>query len=227
MDGVLFDLFGTIIPRPKRKLHDNFMNDLARVSGVDKSRFREIWMSTYHDRCTHYGTDTDSMMSLVLRSLDVPTKSEVQRRMTSIWEEMTLSHFRFFDDVVPALRYLRGKGFKIGLLTNCGPNVPEIVERSEVGPFLDSATYSTIEGVMKPDRRIFEKACSVLGTVHSRTVFIGDGDNYELEGSSGAGIKAVKIDRGEIAGDYRITEDSNWDPTIKDLWDIGSVLQDL
>ncbi|MGA1866401.1 MAG: HAD family hydrolase [Thermoplasmatota archaeon] len=227
MDGVIFDLFGTIIPRPDRVVHEAMMRDLSSVAGVDRKIFTDAWMATYRERITSFGTDTDSSMELLLHHLGLPPEHEVVASMTGIWYDMTQSHFRFFDDVLPAFRDLRRSGLRVGLLTNCGPNVPDIIRRSEVGGCLDSATYSTMEGIAKPDTSIYLRACTRLGTEPIRTLFIGDGDNRELYGARNAGLTAVKIDRGRIAGDYRILDDEMWDPTIGHLRDIAEFVQDI
>ncbi|MBN1539358.1 MAG: HAD family hydrolase [Candidatus Thermoplasmatota archaeon] len=227
LEGVLFDLFGTIIPRPSRDVHGTLMSDLSNAAGVDHEQFLKAWMYTYRERITSFGTDTERSMELVLHHLGIPPEREVVVAMTSKWYDMTLSHFRFFDDVIPAFRDLRGSGLRTGLLTNCGPNVPRIVQGSAVGGYLDSATYSTIEGIAKPEGGIYIRACAGLKTVPSRTLFIGDGDNRELPGAHGAGLAAVKIDRGDIAGDYRILEDERWEPTIGHLRDIVDLVQEM
>ena len=40
-------------------------------------------------------------------------------------------------------------------------------------------------------------------------------------------MKVVKIERGEIAGNYRLTDEVEWDPSVGDLWNILDVLQSL
>ena len=37
---------------------------------------------------------------------------------------------------------------------------------------------------------------------------------------------AVKINRGEKNGDYRLTPDEDWDPTITDMMDLTSLIDD-
>ncbi|MBN1389874.1 MAG: HAD family hydrolase [Candidatus Thermoplasmatota archaeon] len=226
MSGVLFDLFGTIIPRPSRKIHEILMIDLAAAAGVDSERFIGEWKALNRERIASYGRNTDAFMQYLLSRLGVAPERDVVVSMSRIWYDMTMSHFNFFDDVVLAFRSLREIDIRTGLLTNCGPNVPDIIEGSVIRPHLDSMTFSTMEGFVKPEREIYLRACAKLGTEPHATMFIGDGDSHELPGARNVGMAAVKLDRGPIAGDYRILKDEHWEHTIVDLDDIIELVLD-
>ena len=226
-DAVLFDLFGTIIPRPERSRHKKMMRDLAEIAEVDSDLFADVWISTNRERVSRYGTDTDRMMKSVLDRFDLVLDQASVQKMTKVWYDMTTSHFYFFDDVIPAFEDLKRDGMKIGLLTNCGPIVPELIEGSEIRHLLDAAVYSTIEGFVKPDPEIYLSACGRLATEPSQTLFIGDGDSDELRGAYHSGLTAVKVDRGSMAGNYRIAEDVTWDPTISDFEGLIKFVQAL
>jgi len=225
--GIVFDLFGTIIPRPERMVHAKMMNDIGALLGIDEEIFRKIWLSMTYEKSTWNSGDTVDLMELVQERLDILPERTVSQEMTNIWDRMTLSHFQYFDDVVPSFRSLKEQGYRIGLLTNCGPNVPTIVRASEIGPLLDGAAYSSEIGRMKPDPMSYDIACKEIGVPNKDVFFIGDGDSNELAGAVDAGLKAIKIERGKIAGDYRLTEEVEWEPCVSDLWNILDVVQSL
>ncbi len=103
-------------------------------------------------------------------------------------------------DVVETLREIRARGFKIGLISNCGPEVPSFVRGSALARFIDHATFSCEIGIAKPDPRIFEAHCRELGVKPEQTVFLGDGGSYELDGAQSVGMESIflRIDE-EIA----------------------------
>jgi putative hydrolase of the HAD superfamily len=220
MDGVIFDLFGTIIPRPDRKVHSQMMENMGRLLGLEMDEFRRIWLSLTPEKTTWKKGDTVDLMEFIIKRTGAQADRNIAQRMADIWYEMTLSHFNYFPDVVPVFEMLRKEGCKVGLLTNCGPNVPEIVEGSVIGPLLDGAAYSCRMGIMKPHPGSYHIACELIGTKPERTLFVGDGDSNELPGAVKAGLHALKLERGDIAGDYRLSEEPDWENTITDLSNI-------
>lgn len=225
--GVLFDLFGTIIPRPDIRVHDRMMEKMGDLIGMEKDEFRTLWLSLHHEKTTWKNGGTDDLMMFMMKKADMKPDRGTAEDLTRIWNAMTLSHFTYFPDVIPAFTKLKMNGFQIGLLTNCGPNVPDIVEASEIMPFLDGAAYSARIGYRKPDPEIYRVACSLIGTDPAETAFIGDGDSDELPGAEKAGLRSIKIERGRTAGDYRLTEEPEWEPEISDLNDIVRIIQSL
>lgn len=225
MKALLVDLFGTIIPCPTRKDHRELILSMSREAGLDPKRYEKLWGATYGDRISGVGKDSTGFIRHMLLTKDIRPDESVLRKMAGHWDEYTRSLFVFFPDVEPAISNLRKRGIKIGLLTNCGSNVPEIFSSFEISQMFDSTIYSSSTGHVKPQMDIYTDALQDIGSEPEQTVFIGDGDNGELEGARDAGIFSIKIDRGEIKGDYRITDDQPWDPTIGSFDEIEGVLQ--
>ncbi len=106
------------------------------------------------------------------------------------------------SEVVETLREIRARGFKIGLISNCGPEVPPLVRESAFARFINHATFSCEIGIAKPDPRIFEAHCRELGVKPEQSVFLGDGGSYELDGAQSVGMESIflRIDE-EIAAE--------------------------
>jgi putative hydrolase of the HAD superfamily len=226
-EGIIFDLFGTIIPRPDREVHGEMMRDMGKLIGIEENEFRSLWLSLHDQKTTWNRGNTADLMLYTMAQAGIVPDYIVAEEMVELWREMTISHFHYFPDVIPGFKELKENGFRIGLLTNCGPNVPAIVEASEISPYLDGAVYSSRIGMRKPDFEVYHAACGEIGTSPERTVFVGDGDSGELPGAEKAGLRSIKIERGSIAGDYRLTEEPDWEPAIEDLNDIIEVVQSL
>jgi putative hydrolase of the HAD superfamily len=60
--------------------------------------------------------------------------------------------------------------------------------------FFDSLIFSDEVGSRKPDRVIFERAATALGTEVSKIVHIGDDPEADVWGAKRAGMKAVLFD---------------------------------
>ena len=95
--------------------------------------------------------------------------------------------------MLEAVRRIRAHGLKAGALTN---NWAE--EGSEEGtralrPHFDVFVESSVLGLRKPDPRIYEHACDVLGVPPERSVFLDDiGRN--LKTARRLGMTTIKVD---------------------------------
>jgi putative hydrolase of the HAD superfamily len=97
------------------------------------------------------------------------------------------------DGVVETLSELRERGLRVGLISNCTEDVALVWAESRFAPLFDVAVLSATAGCMKPDRRIYERACAELGVEPGECLFVGDGANDELRGAQDVGMTPVLI----------------------------------
>ncbi len=222
--GLLVDLFGTIIPRPDRRRHDEFMDSISEILGMDTLSVREKWHGSYLRRIMGSDGTSRDFVSYFVSQFSVDDPEGKVDRINREWFEITDELMVFYQDVTPVLDGLKTQGVKSVLLTNCGANVPEIFKSKAIAKKFDSAIYSSEEMITKPDRDIFLKGCESIGLSPCNCAFIGDGDNDELLGSRDAGLLTIKIDRKEASGDYIIKPIPDWDPTVSDFYELFDIL---
>jgi putative hydrolase of the HAD superfamily len=130
---------------------------------------------------------------------------------TSLTQELAMNMCRCFmkpiftrgycyEDTMPALRELRSKGFKIGLVSNTSWGSPAILWREEIDrlglcQMVDGAVFCRDVGWRKPAKQIFEFALQKLNTSPQNCVFVGDNPQWDLVGPEAVGIAAILIDR--------------------------------
>jgi putative hydrolase of the HAD superfamily len=100
-----------------------------------------------------------------------------------------------FDDVVPTLEALRTDGVRLGVVSNWDSRLPSVLERLGLAAFFGTITVSSVEGVEKPDPRIFERALGRLGASAPSSIYVGDLPEIDLEGARAAGLFGVLVDR--------------------------------
>jgi putative hydrolase of the HAD superfamily len=64
-----------------------------------------------------------------------------------------------------------------------------------VTPFFKIRVISGVEGVEKPDPRIFRLALERAGTKPAESVYVGDSPAFDIEPARGVGMFAVLLDR--------------------------------
>jgi len=98
---------------------------------------------------------------------------------------------------------LHDKGYKTALLSNT--ELPAVEFFREQGyDMFDVLVFSCVEGVMKPDRRIYEITLERLGSMAGQAVFIDDRQDY-ITGAREVGLNTIlfkSIDhvKDELAG---------------------------
>lgn len=103
--------------------------------------------------------------------------------------------WRFYDDVEPVLRDLRGRGLKIGVISNWDTRLKGISDGLGLTPLVDFLVISAEAGVRKPDPRIFRLALDKAGVRPEEAIHVGDLPEEDAEGARRAGVRPVLIDR--------------------------------
>jgi putative hydrolase of the HAD superfamily len=103
--------------------------------------------------------------------------------------------FEPFGDSGPALRELRGRGLRLVVASNWDCSLPEVLERAGLAALVDAVVPSAVAGARKPDPRLFEAALAAAGCAPGEALHAGDSLDDDVAGATGAGIRAVLVDR--------------------------------
>ena len=197
--AVIFDFWGTLAPLAWDRWQRAF-GAIAKVLGVPQEQFERAWRADYDRRLV---SDLRESVARVCASLGV-TREDAIEEAFRLRVEMHRDTFSPRDDAAPTLRELRVRGYKTGLVTNCSSELPEFLSESALAGLFDVEVFSAVCGVHKPDRAIYELATTQLEVDPKLCLYIGDGDDHELDGARDFGLQAVLL----RAGDTRPPE--NW-----------------
>ena len=98
-----------------------------------------------------------------------------------------------FADAPPALRALRDRGLRIGVVSNFDGRLPAILDG--LGVAADAVVWSTRAGAAKPARAIFAAVASALGVPLDELCHVGDDIDADVRGALAAGARAIHVDR--------------------------------
>ena len=96
---------------------------------------------------------------------------------------------------MPTLAAIDEAGYRMGLISNFERWLEEMLVELEVGHHFEPAIISGVEGVEKPDPRIYEIALERAGVAPENAVHVGDSPGLDIEPASTVGIRGVLIDR--------------------------------
>ncbi len=141
-------------------------------------RSRAFWLSVYRAFLARVGVDDGT---------GLPER---------LYAEFTdLANYRAFDDVVPVLTRLRDAGLALGLISNFEEWLERLLEQLALTPFFAVRVISGIEGLEKPDPRIFQLALDRAGVAAAEAVYVGDNPMFDTEPAEALGMRGVLIDR--------------------------------
>jgi putative hydrolase of the HAD superfamily len=96
-------------------------------------------------------------------------------------------------EMVTAITTIRERGLKTGALTNnWNPDEPREGAIQSMGDIFDTVVESAVEGVRKPDPRIYELACERLGVRPDESVFLDD-LGVNLKAARALGMTTIKV----------------------------------
>jgi putative hydrolase of the HAD superfamily len=126
---------------------------------------------------------------------------------------------RLCEDTVPFLEWLRSRGVRTALVSNCADTTRAQLEYLGVVPLVDAVILSCEVGSMKPYPEIYVTALEELGVAAVDAAFIDDQPTFCV-GAQAVGIRPIQIARGEASGYV-----SQWNfPVVHSLFDAQSLL---
>ncbi|MFC1967061.1 HAD family hydrolase [Chloroflexota bacterium] len=106
-----------------------------------------------------------------------------------------------FDDVVPALTELQGRGLILGLISNIEKDILPTLEELGLARLLPVVVTSLDTGFSKPQPEIFREALKKAGVDAAAAIYVGDQYRVDMVGAAAAGMKGVLLDRGGYLDD--------------------------
>jgi len=108
----------------------------------------------------------------------------------------TRENWAVFPDALAGLQRLRAAGIRVGVLSNAGSQLVTFLEELGLLPYCDFTVVSAIEGMRKPDRRIFERALQRADVTADEAVHVGDMYVEDIAGARQVGVRPLLMDRG-------------------------------
>ncbi|MBI9068304.1 MAG: YjjG family noncanonical pyrimidine nucleotidase [Salinivirgaceae bacterium] len=97
-----------------------------------------------------------------------------------------------FQGTYETLDYLKGKGYRLFLITNGFIEVQvKKIKQSKLEPYFERMFTSDEAGYQKPDKRIFEHALKTSNSKKSESIMIGDDLETDIAGANSFGMDSV------------------------------------
>jgi putative hydrolase of the HAD superfamily len=226
-EAVIFDLFGTLVPNLHYGEYQGVLKQMASVLTVSFDAFQQLWSETARERSLGVFQTSEDNIQYICKNLKVDTDDTKLELVTKIKNNYVSNVMRPEQDTIDTLSYLRSKGMKIGLISNCSPETPLIWRETPLARLVDVALFSSSVGIRKPDPRIYRLATEQLAVKPESCMYVGDGDSQELSGAAGVSMYPVLIRlAGEDGTQPHLVNREDWNgPVISSLTEIITLIE--
>jgi len=200
-EASMWEIFGELCTQAGVPTAPESCEQLVRAlwsAGAEQAEQRFHAGASYPDSDAEFFTTFGQMGQLIFAQMGVPDADEglIQRFLVRFWNA---DNWTVFPEVIEVLAALRARGLRVGVLSNAPSNLPSFLERLGLTPHLDFTVVSALEGVKKPDRRIFEVALMRAGVAPEETLHVGDMYLEDIVGGRAAGMNTLLMERGQRA----------------------------
>lgn len=128
-------------------------------------------------------------------------------------------HYALFPDALPALRELATSQYTLGIVSNFEAWLLTLLERLGIMPLMSVVVVSGVEGIEKPDPKIFRLALDRIDVMAERAVYVGDNPRIDVEAALSLGMGAVLVDRRGVHHGFRLS------PVVHSLEQLPAVIR--
>ena len=185
------DLFARILVREGHEVSPEAIRDRIHVVSDrfrEAARTNELW-TTSPEKSRRFWHE---VYAIFLRDIGIVD----DRLADTCYREFTdLANYSLFDDVLPALELLGEADLTLGVISNFEEWLERLLEQLGVSSYFAVRVISGVEGLEKPDPRIFQLAMERAGVEPGRSVYVGDNPEFDVDPALAVGMFPVLIDR--------------------------------
>jgi putative hydrolase of the HAD superfamily len=224
--AVIFDFYGTLVQPYSSKLYGPVLSKMAKNLEVPLEEFMNMWIDNIIiQRTTGLLPTDEAAISYICHTLNIHVNTSQIVSAANKWLTFERQAIKPLPDAIPTLTSLKKMGLKIGLITNCGPNLPQLWPDTAFASLVDVPMFSSIVGLRKPDSRLYQHVCNQMAVQPEFCLYVGDGGVGELYGAAKVGMYAVLIRTLANTRIYEPSERGKWQGTIiSSLKEILSIL---
>jgi putative hydrolase of the HAD superfamily len=192
--AVIFDLGDTLVKTASWKQYREAAGKAGTICGLPEAEFTGLWEKEVSDLSLgRYASHADYIQYICGKFGVNPNEAALAQGSALLTDMTRTTISQPKDGALELLGYLKSKGYKLGLVSDCPCDVPQAWPETPFPTFFDVTVFSCHEGVNKADPRIFEIVLERLKVMPEECLYIADGQRNELDNAAGLGMTAVQI----------------------------------
>lgn len=224
--AVIFDFYGTLSVSATAAARRVGAARVAAALGIAPEEFHAAVAATFTERATGACGDLEQTMRWLANRCGATPAPDAITDACAIRVEAEAVYARALrPDAAPTLRRLHARGLKIGLLSDCTHELPDIWPSLPIARYVDATVFSVTAGARKPDPRLYDAVTEQLGVAPAECLYVGDGGSGELTGAARAGMTALRLDASDAADAVVYDPDDAWiGPAVSSLSEVLNFL---
>jgi len=219
----VFDLFGTLVPLSRRSEYYALLALVPERLRLDADAFRAEWDATYRERNDGRLATLEENVLEVCRRLGASCARAAITESLAPFRRLMAETLRPKPESAAVLAELARRGYALGLISNCNPDVPALFRPGPLARFFDEMLFSSEAGVAKPQAGIYLEMTRRLGVAPGDCLYVGDGHARELAGAAAVGMTTALLDHNQPDG-YIFDRDETADFRLAGLADVLALL---
>ncbi|MCV9885523.1 HAD family hydrolase [Metabacillus halosaccharovorans] len=187
--AVLFDLDGTLLNRDesiKRFIHNQYQRLNKWLNHIPK----ETYISRFIELDNRGYVWKDKVYQQLSQEFQISGIT---------WEGLLQDYINEFkdycvpfDNVIQMLEELKSSNLKLGIITNgYGQFQMDNIKALGIENYFEVILVSELEGLKKPDPKIFIRALEQLNVSPEQSVFLGDHPQHDVKAAQNIGMKGI------------------------------------
>jgi putative hydrolase of the HAD superfamily len=205
LEVVLFDLDDTLHDDTSavESAAEKVAREIAAEHGIDALAIKQAYIAhaehfwkrlTAEQLATKLAGTRRRLWREALAEVGLTDDGTLAERSAGLYNEYRKRYFQPFPGAVDALRTLRERGLRLGILTNgFAETHREKISLLGFGDLFDAIFIADEVGMLKPDPLLFAHACERLGAPPSRCAMVGDRYERDVRGAMIAGLFTVWV----------------------------------
>jgi putative hydrolase of the HAD superfamily len=223
--AVVFDFYGTLTVSATRASRVAGTARVAAVLGIPADRFHAAIVSTFSARATgSCGDASQTMQWLAEQCGGSPSAAQIAAACAVRLANEEVDTRALRDDAEATVSTLHNAGCRLGLISDCTHELPEIWPSLPIARYFNATVFSVEIGVRKPHLDTYRAVTEALGVDPSDCLYVGDGGSNELTGARQAGLRAIQLLTSDAAEAIVYDLDATWEgPRIRSLSEVIGV----
>ncbi|MEM9021882.1 MAG: HAD family hydrolase [Planctomycetota bacterium] len=193
--AVIFNLYGTLVHETCQRAMLDATVRMAHELDVDPIRFASLWFhhaeQTPRERALAW---IESNLERVCKDMEVELHPVLRRRLARQRDELMVQTLFPRQGALRGLAKMRGHGLKTAVVGDTPPDVPPLLQNTELVKHLDLVLLSTSNTWRHDDPRVLECVVKELGVPAQTCLFVSTGMGEDLHLAQSLGMTAVMLE---------------------------------
>jgi len=182
---IVFDLWNTLAYKKYRR---GDALSMWKATG-EKGNYRNF-LKTYEKNLQTSKISLEKGYGKMLDELNILYDNNLLKKFVKYRKRLE-SHLILYKYVVPFLKILKHKGYKVGVLSNSRYEQKENIKRSQLSKYVDKFFFSFDIGSIKPDLKNFKYVLSYFKVKPSEVLMIGNSYKDDILPARKLGMKTI------------------------------------